>query len=80
MNELPQERLIIAVVAQAACEWMFEETRAYVKQRKAFGKTISNLQVWPVVGFWSFGNFFRTYNHLCTHLIDYCNFCIKVII
>lgn len=45
MNELPQERLIIAVVAQAACEWMFEETRAYVKQRKAFGKTISNLQV-----------------------------------
>ena len=45
MQELPQERLIIADFAQAACEWMFEETRTYVKQRKAFGKTISNLQV-----------------------------------
>lgn len=44
MQELPQERLIIGAMAQASCEWMFEETRAYVKQRKAFGKTISNLQ------------------------------------
>ncbi|XP_052803345.1 long-chain specific acyl-CoA dehydrogenase, mitochondrial-like [Mya arenaria] len=44
MQELPQERLIIAAVAQASCEWMFEETREYVKNRKAFGKTISNLQ------------------------------------
>lgn len=44
MQELPQERLIIADFAQSACEWMFEETRGYVKQRKAFGKTISNLQ------------------------------------
>ncbi|XP_045207279.2 long-chain specific acyl-CoA dehydrogenase, mitochondrial-like [Mercenaria mercenaria] len=43
MQELPQERLIIAVMAQASMEWMFEETRAYVKQRKAFGKTISKL-------------------------------------
>lgn len=45
MQELPQERLIIADVAQAASEWMFEETRDYVKQRKAFGKTLSHLQV-----------------------------------
>ncbi|KAL5010255.1 hypothetical protein ScPMuIL_012560 [Solemya velum] len=44
MKELPQERLIIAVMATASSEWMFEETRNYVKQRKAFGKTISNLQ------------------------------------
>ncbi len=44
MSELPQERLAIAVVAAAMCEWMFEETRAYVSQRKAFGKTISSLQ------------------------------------
>lgn len=44
MQELPQERLIIADMAQSSCEWMFEETRAYVKQRKAFGKTIANLQ------------------------------------
>ncbi|XP_054479530.1 long-chain specific acyl-CoA dehydrogenase, mitochondrial [Anoplopoma fimbria] len=44
MNELPQERLLIAGMAIAACEFMFEETRNYVMQRKAFGKTISHLQ------------------------------------
>ncbi|KAL2099823.1 hypothetical protein ACEWY4_004217 [Coilia grayii] len=44
MNELPQERLLIAVMALASCEFMFEETRNYVMQRKAFGKTISHLQ------------------------------------
>ncbi|XP_050407402.1 long-chain specific acyl-CoA dehydrogenase, mitochondrial [Patella vulgata] len=44
MNELPQERLLIAAMGQANCEWMFEETRNYVKNRKAFGKTLSNLQ------------------------------------
>uniref|UniRef100_A0A672GXA3 Long-chain specific acyl-CoA dehydrogenase, mitochondrial n=1 Tax=Salarias fasciatus TaxID=181472 RepID=A0A672GXA3_SALFA len=44
MNELPQERLLIADMAIASCEFMFEETRNYVMQRKAFGKTISHLQ------------------------------------
>lgn len=44
MAELPQERLVIADVAIANCEFMFEETRNYVKQRKAFGKTIAHLQ------------------------------------
>ncbi|XP_046358776.1 long-chain specific acyl-CoA dehydrogenase, mitochondrial-like [Haliotis rufescens] len=44
MGELPQERLIIADMGIASCEWMFEETRSYVKQRKAFGRTLSNLQ------------------------------------
>lgn len=44
MNELPQERLIIAVMALASCEFMFEETRNYVMQRKAFGSTIADLQ------------------------------------
>jgi long-chain-acyl-CoA dehydrogenase len=44
MQELPQERLLIATMAQASCEAMFEMTREYVKQRKAFGKTISALQ------------------------------------
>ncbi|XP_019964767.2 long-chain specific acyl-CoA dehydrogenase, mitochondrial [Paralichthys olivaceus] len=44
MNELPQERLVIAVMAIASCEFMFEETRNYVLQRKAFGKTIAHLQ------------------------------------
>ncbi|KAL1256215.1 hypothetical protein QQF64_011760, partial [Cirrhinus molitorella] len=45
MNELPQERLLIATMALASCEFMFEETRNYVMQRKAFGRTIADLQV-----------------------------------
>ena len=45
MSELPQERLLIAVMSCANCEWQFETTRAYLKQRKAFGKTLANLQV-----------------------------------
>ncbi|ELW72704.1 long-chain specific acyl-CoA dehydrogenase, mitochondrial [Tupaia chinensis] len=44
MQELPQERLIIADWAVSSSEFMFEETRNYVKQRKAFGKTVANLQ------------------------------------
>lgn len=44
MNELPQERLVIASMALASSEFMFEETRNYVLQRKAFGKTIAHLQ------------------------------------
>uniref|UniRef100_A0A8C6U1V9 Acyl-CoA dehydrogenase long chain n=1 Tax=Neogobius melanostomus TaxID=47308 RepID=A0A8C6U1V9_9GOBI len=44
MNELPQERLAIAGMALAGAEFMFEETRNYVMQRKAFGKTIAHLQ------------------------------------
>lgn len=40
-----KERLLIADMALAGCEFMFEETRNYVKQRKAFGKTIAHLQV-----------------------------------
>lgn len=45
MQELPQERLLIGAMAIASCEFMFEETRNYVKMRKAFGKTLANLQV-----------------------------------
>ncbi|XP_046640150.1 long-chain specific acyl-CoA dehydrogenase, mitochondrial-like isoform X2 [Daphnia pulicaria] len=44
MNELPQERLLIGVHACAQSEFMFEETKQYVMQRKAYGKTLSNLQ------------------------------------
>ncbi|CAG0883088.1 unnamed protein product [Cyprideis torosa] len=44
MQELPQERLLIAAMSMASIEWMFEETRKYVRERKAFGKTISALQ------------------------------------
>ena len=45
MTQLPQERLTIGVLCAAHAEWMFETTREYVKQRKAFGRTISALQV-----------------------------------
>lgn len=45
MNELPQERLLIAIFSLASCEFMFEETRKYVRERKAFGKTLAKLQV-----------------------------------
>lgn len=44
MQELPQERLLIAIMGQAACEFMFETTRQYVRERKAFGRTLANLQ------------------------------------
>uniref|UniRef100_A0A9L0SIT4 Long-chain specific acyl-CoA dehydrogenase, mitochondrial n=1 Tax=Equus caballus TaxID=9796 RepID=A0A9L0SIT4_HORSE len=44
MRELPQERLLIADLGISASEFMFEETRTYVKQRKAFGKTVAHLQ------------------------------------
>jgi len=44
MDQLPQERLIIAVHSAAHCEAMFEETRNWVKERKAFGKYVSDLQ------------------------------------
>ena len=45
MGELPRERLLIAIIAVASCEWVFEETRKYVKERKAFGKSLLHLQV-----------------------------------
>ena len=44
MKELPQERLSIAVGSLASTEWMFEETKTYVMDRKAFGSTVSALQ------------------------------------
>jgi len=44
MNELPQERLLIAAICAASMEFMFESTRNYVAERKAFGGTLSNLQ------------------------------------
>ncbi|XP_071452312.1 long-chain specific acyl-CoA dehydrogenase, mitochondrial-like isoform X2 [Hetaerina americana] len=44
MNQLPRERLLIGIAAVAHCEWMFEETRSYVTNRKAFGGTLADLQ------------------------------------
>ncbi len=44
MDKLQQERLMVAVSAQTAAEVMFEITKDYVQERKAFGSSISNLQ------------------------------------
>jgi acyl-CoA dehydrogenase len=44
MAELPRERLVIAVQAQAMLETALEETIAYVKTRKAFGQHIFDFQ------------------------------------
>jgi alkylation response protein AidB-like acyl-CoA dehydrogenase len=44
MSQLPQERLSIAVSAQAAAQRAFDEAVSFVKDRKAFGKTVFDFQ------------------------------------
>ena len=44
MQELPQERLSIAINAVAAMEGILEHTVDYVKERKAFGKPVAAFQ------------------------------------
>ena len=44
MMKLQQERLVCAIGAVAAAEYMLELTLLYVKERKAFGKPISKFQ------------------------------------
>jgi long-chain-acyl-CoA dehydrogenase len=44
MEELPQERLSIAVGAQAAAQRAFDEAVKFTKQRAAFGKTVFEFQ------------------------------------
>ncbi|MFD6895713.1 acyl-CoA dehydrogenase family protein [Rhodococcus sp. NPDC060086] len=44
MQNLPQERLSIAVVAAAAMERVLEDTIQYCRDRKAFGKPIGKFQ------------------------------------
>jgi len=44
MQELPQERMGVAVSAVACSESLIEQTVAYVKQRNAFGKTVASFQ------------------------------------
>ena len=44
MEQLPQERLIIAVSGIGAMERALDETLAYVKERKAFGKPVWEFQ------------------------------------
>ena len=44
MEKLPQERLMLAIQAAAALEYVLALTLDYVKQRKAFGHTILDFQ------------------------------------
>lgn len=44
MNELPRERLSLAVGAVGAAEGMIRDTIEYVKERKAFGQEIAKFQ------------------------------------
>jgi len=44
MSELPQERLSIAIGTQASAQRAFDDTVAFVKDRKAFGKTVFDFQ------------------------------------
>jgi len=44
MQKLQQERLVVAVGAQAGAEAVLDETIRYVKDRKAFGKPLSKFQ------------------------------------
>jgi acyl-CoA dehydrogenase len=44
MQELPWERLQIAIAAAAKAEAALEWTRAYVTERKAFGRTVASFQ------------------------------------
>ncbi|MBL0309331.1 MAG: acyl-CoA dehydrogenase family protein [Bacteroidetes bacterium] len=44
MTELAQERLIVGLMAIAAAEGVLESTIQYTKDRKAFGKSVSDFQ------------------------------------
>jgi acyl-CoA dehydrogenase len=44
MEQLAQERLLVAIGAVAATEAVLKETLAYVKERKAFGKRVFDFQ------------------------------------
>jgi acyl-CoA dehydrogenase len=44
MSDLPYERLIIGLSALASMEGAYEATLAYVRERKAFGQPISQMQ------------------------------------
>jgi|SRR5690625_546587 len=44
MEKLPQERLSISVVAAAATRRMLDQTKEYVRERKAFGRSIGSFQ------------------------------------
>jgi acyl-CoA dehydrogenase len=44
MQELPQERLLVAIIAIATAEEAYKRTVQYVQEREAFGRPISKFQ------------------------------------
>lgn len=44
MSQLPRERLVIAIAAQATAESVIRQTVEYVKGRKVFGRSLSEFQ------------------------------------
>jgi alkylation response protein AidB-like acyl-CoA dehydrogenase len=44
MSQLPQERLAIAITAQAGAQRAFDEALAFTKNRKAFGRAVFDFQ------------------------------------
>ena len=44
MEQLPQERLAIAIISQAAAQRAFDEAVAFTKDRKAFGQPVFDFQ------------------------------------
>ena len=44
MQQLPQERLAIAIASQASAQRAFDEALSFTKSRKAFGKTVFDFQ------------------------------------
>jgi acyl-CoA dehydrogenase len=44
MEKLAQERLVCAIAAQTAAEFMLDITLEYIKERKAFGRPVSKFQ------------------------------------
>ena len=44
MEQLPQERLALAITAQAGAQRAFDEAVAFTKERKAFGRTVFDFQ------------------------------------
>ena len=44
MKELPQERLVIAVTSIASAQKAYDITRDYVRDRQAFGRSVSEFQ------------------------------------
>jgi len=44
MESLPQERLAIAIMAQASAQRAFDEAVAYTRERRAFGQRVLDLQ------------------------------------